>query len=516
MNGRPAPERRSARLRVMLLVAALLLPALSLIPLGSLWLWQNGYVLIWALATCVMVTSVYVLLSRSMRPLLEAEPAAELQDLPRTSWTKRQEEAWSAVLDLSSAVSPERLAGRDEILALGLETVSVVAKRMHPEREDPLLHFTLPEAFAVIERASAGLREFVETHLPFGDRITVTQMMWVYRWRSILPVVEKGYDIWRLVRLVNPISAATQELRERYTHQIYQMGREHVAKRLAAAFVKEVGKAAIDLYGGSLRVSGRRLSEHVSGATASDVSELDAIAAEPIRILVVGQTGAGKSSLINLLTNSLDADVDVVPITRQRVAYRIAREGLPAALLIDTPGLGTGDTDAELAQGAEDCDMLVLASAAPRAARARDRETLDALQRHFETLGRRRPPVLVALTQIDRLRPFGDWSPPIDVAGGSSEKAKSIRGAMEATARELGVEIGRIVPVRIDTAQSAYNVDALWAKIMEALPEAKRSRLLRCLKDASGTWNWSTVLSQAANAGRVLSRVVLQRDRPQS
>lgn len=506
------PERQRARLRVMLLVAALLLPALSLIPLGSLWLWQKGYVLYWAIATCVVVTSVYVLLSRSMRPLLEAQPAPPQEDLPRAIWTQRQEEAWKAVQDLAGAVSPERLTGRDEILRLGLETVSVVAKRMHPERGDPLLHFTLPEAFAVIEQASAGLREFVETHLPFGDRITVTQMMWVYRWRGILPVLEKGYDIWRLVRLVNPISAATQELRERYTRQIYQMGREHVAKRLAAAFVKEVGKAAIDLYGGNLRVSGRRLSEHVSDASTRDATELDAVAAEPIRILVLGETGAGKSSLINLLTNSVDADVDVLPITRQRVAYRIAREGLPAALLIDTPGLGSGDSNASLALEAEDCDMVVLVSAAPRAARARDRDVLDVLQRHFEAMGRRRPPVLVALTQIDRLRPFGDWSPPIDVVGGGSEKAKSVRGAMEAAARELDLDVGRVVPMRVDSAQAAYNVDALWAKIMEALPEAKRSRLQRCLKGAAGGWNWSTVLTRAANAGRVLSRVVLQRE----
>ena len=53
-----------------------------------------------------------------------------------------------------------------------------------------------------------------------------------------------------------PRSAATQELRERFTRQIYEAGREHLARRPGArAFVKEVGRAAIDLYGGSLRVT---------------------------------------------------------------------------------------------------------------------------------------------------------------------------------------------------------------------------------------------------------------------
>lgn len=515
MSGKPQGIwRQSGRLRMTALVLALLLPALSLIPLGSLWLWQNGYVLVWALATCAVVTAAYVLLSRSLQPLIAAQAeAADAEDLPQAAWTIRQEAAWGQVLQLASSVKPEQLGGRDQILALGLDTVSVVARSMHPERSDPLLHFTLPEAFAVIERASAGLRDFAQTHLPFGDRVTVAQVMWVYRWRSILPIVEKGFDIWRVVRLFNPISAVTQELRERYTRQIYQVGREHIARRLAAAFVKEVGKAAIDLYGGNLRVSGTRLAQHVTQASLQDIEALDAIEAEPIRILVLGQTGSGKSSLINLLTQSLDANVDVVPATRLQVSYRVTREGLPAALLIDTPGLDLDRADGgtALAREAEGCDMLIVVSAATRAARAADREALEALRRHFAATGLRLPPVLVALTQIDRLRPFGDWSPPIDVAAPVGEKAKAVKRAMEVVARELAVEEAQIVPVRADSAATAYNIDAVWARIMEAMPEAKRGRLLRCLKDASGSWNWSTVLSQAANAGRVLTRTVLRR-----
>ncbi len=138
---------------------------------------------------------------------------------------------------------------------LGLETIEVVAKRLHPERADPLLQFTVPEALAVIEQASGGLRDFVTSSFPLGDRVTVAQLMWLYRWRGAIGLVEKGYDLWRIVRLLNPVSAVTQELRERFTRQIYDAGREHLARRLARAFVREVGRAAIDLYGGSLRVS---------------------------------------------------------------------------------------------------------------------------------------------------------------------------------------------------------------------------------------------------------------------
>jgi predicted GTPase len=446
-----------------------------------------------------------------MRPLAETLETLPPDDLPKPIWNARQEAAWQDVLALADTADTDRISGRDELLGLGLETVTLVANKMHPERSDPLLRFTLPEAFAVIEQASAGLRNFAETSLPFGDRVTVAQIMWVYRWRGAIPVIEKGYDVWRLIRLINPISAVTQELRERTTRQIYEMGRAHVARRLTAAFVKEVGKAAIDLYGGSLRVRSARLGEQVSAASQLDASVLDGVAAEPIRILIAGQSGSGKSSLVNALTGSMDAVVDVVPSTTSAIAYRIARDGMPQALVIDTPGLEpSADGNEALLESVRDADMVVWVLSATRAARALDKAAMESLRESFALEGRLAPPMLFALTHIDHLRPFNEWSPPFDLVALSSEKAKSIRGAVDAVARDLDHAPQKIVPVRTDGVP--YNIDALWALVLEALPEAKRSRLQRCLRDAKDGWSWRTALSQAANAGRVISRTVFQSD----
>jgi uncharacterized protein len=504
----------AVRLRLALLAVALVLPTVSLVLLGSLWLWQHGYVLYWAIGTCIAVTGAYLLERRLMLPLPAAMAETFNEGEPGDKgWTPRQEEAWADVQALAAKAPAERMTSRDGVLNLGLETVELVAKRLHPERDDPLLQFTVPEALALIERTSDGLRNFILTTFPLGDRITVAQLMWLYRWRSAVNLAEKGYQLWRVVRMLNPLAAATTELRERFTRQMYEMGREHLAGRVARAYVREVGRAAIDLYGGNLRVTREQLTSHVSEASRRDMAALESRAAEPIRILVAGQTGAGKSSLVNTLAGAVEAAVDTVPATKSFTTYKLTHEGLPAALIIDSPGLSGPKEIAPLVEAAHHCDMVLWVAAATRAARERDRAALKAIRERFAAQpNRRRPPMLLVLTHIDGLRPFQDWAPPYDLEAGTREKAKSIRAAAVAAGEELGFAPDEVVPVRTDAAVTAYNIDALWARIVALVPDAEGARLLRVLSDVRSGSGWASIWSQAVNAGRVLRSTLAGRD----
>ncbi len=89
--------------------------------------------------------------------------------------------------------------------------------------------------------------------IPLGGRLTVGQFMAIYRWRGILDVADKAYDIWRIIRMMNPATAVAQELREKFTRQLYDWGRKELARQLTTAYVREVGRGAIDLYSGRLR-----------------------------------------------------------------------------------------------------------------------------------------------------------------------------------------------------------------------------------------------------------------------
>lgn len=495
--------------RLALLAVALVLPAASLIPFGSLWLWQNGYLLYWAIPTALAIAGIYLLQRRLLVPLPpESLPEQEAAEPADGKWTPKQTDAWDDVLALAAKANPARMMNRDAALALGLETVETVAKRLHPERSDPLLQFTVPEALAVIAEASENLRNFLVSSFPLGDRVTVAQLMWLYRWRGAAELAERGYDLWRVVRMLNPLAAATQELRERFTRELYEMGRDHLARRLAQAYVKEVGRAAIDLYGGNLRVTRAALERHVTSASRRDLDRPGA-EGEPVRILVAGQSGAGKSSLINALASLAEAAVDVLPATAEFKAYQLTREGMPAALIIDSPGLAGADVPDTLIEAAHDSDMVLWVASAARAARDADARALAAIRSHFSRqLNRRRPPMLLVLTHIDALRPFNEWSPPYDLAAdAAAPKAWSIRSAMQAAGEELGFAAGEIVPVRADIAP--YNIDTLWAKLIELMPEAQRGRLLRTLRDIEATPVWRSIWQQTTGAGRALKGAIL-------
>jgi uncharacterized protein len=110
----------------------------------------------------------------------------------------------------------------------------------------------VPEALAVIEQVSGRLGPLVADHVPLGNRLTVRQLFAVYQWHLLAGVAVKAYDLWRIIRLINPAAALANEVRERIAGQVIDHGREELAKRLLRAYVETVGRAAIDLYSGRL------------------------------------------------------------------------------------------------------------------------------------------------------------------------------------------------------------------------------------------------------------------------
>jgi hypothetical protein len=204
------------------------------------------------------------------------------------------------------------------------------------------------------------------------------------------------------------------------------------------------------------------------------------------------------------------AAVDVLPATRDFTPYRITREGMPAAILLDSPGLdGEAESNARLIAEAGECDLVLWVAAADRPARDVDRRALDAFRAHFAARpNRRRPPLMLVASHIDRLRPFGAWSPPYDLRDAGSPKAASIREALAAVCADLGFEDEDAVPACLAEDVGRYNVDMVWARIVGSVSEARKAQLNRILSEAGEHLDWSRLWSQAVGAGRVLARAM--------
>lgn len=484
---------------------AVTLPLLLVVPFGWLWLWQHGYALHWMGAALVISSAVFGLrlwLLHRLRKDLDVRDTALADAAPISQ--PREAAARATVERLAREADPARIVSREALISLGIETVEAVARDMHPQIEEPIWAFTVPEALTLVERVARRLRPLVVESVPLGDRLTVGQLMRLYRWRGLVDVATQAYDIWRIIRLANPLAAATQELRERLSKSMYEGLRQELAKRLAAAYVREVGSAAIDLYSGRLAVAADETGPGLAGERSTVDSEA------PLRFLIAGQTGSGKSSLINALAEEVAAATDALPQTDAFAVYQVQRAGMPPVALIDGPGLRRGEDGEAIADKVGECDLLIWVAAADRPDRAIDRAALAAVRRRFVSAAdRSAPPIVMVLSHIDRLRPFREWSPPYNVAEPDGEKARSIREAITAAAEELGLPAEQIVPVCLSAERGAYNVDLVWGELVQALPAAKSAQLLRRIAGARKGVDWRRLMGQALGAGRLAADVLV-------
>jgi predicted GTPase len=486
-------------------IMALALPAGSLMALGTLWLWEKGFIFEWAAGASLVVLAAYGLVQSFLKEATANR--RQLRDLLIRSdplWTEREATAWDVVRTIAYDVDPGRLNGRNAFLALATRTIDAVGKSMFPGDDEPLARFTVPELLVLVRRVSDALDPVVRETIPFGGTLTVGQAMAIYQWRSVIGVTEATNDVWNLIR--KPASDAAQVAQAESLRRLHDGERNELGRRMASAYVREVGRAAIDLYSGRLRP----LSEAAASADSQAIEGGQAgsqATAKPLRILLAGQVAAGKSSLVGALLREIRVKVDVLASSKSVRAYEIKHEGAAEALLVDSPGIEADEVAIEsLKTQAQHCDLLIWVTSAVGPERGRDRRVLDAL-RAAARAERRHPPVIAVHTHIDQLQPILEWSPPYNLDRAVSPKAQAIAKALLVVASDLRVPIHSVVPVCLDQMRGVYNVDVLWARILDALSEGQRVRLGRALAVEGDEGYWKRMWSHAGVTGRVVTRI---------
>lgn len=497
-------------------LAVTLVPTLLLLPAGWLWLAEHDWLLYWLVGSTLAALVLGAILSRWGR---QGPRPSALHVAPSARWTAAGARAWEGVEKLACRVeSDERLpltpAAAQEVLG---ELLGTVSRAFHPRSSHPELEVPLTHALRIVELVARDLKTDLATQVPGAHVFTLHDLRRLHRWSELW---RRWYQPSRMLyRLAsvgwNPLGALLGHVRDQATGQMADATAAEVRKWALGYAVRKAGYYAIELYSGQLLLNDDDLARFVGAKSERDAAQAQArdaaLATEPLRVLIIGQAKAGKSSLVNAMFGTVRAAVDIVPRTARVEPYVLERDGLPRAIILDTAGYATSDLPpGSAAQGTAEwlrVDLVLVVCSALSAARAADRAVLDQFRKaYYDDPGRVMPPLVAVVTHVDQLRPLAEWSPPYDLYDQDRPKARQMAAAVETIAADLDLPATVVVPVCLGPGRE-YNVnETLVPLLVELLPAADRVKYLRCLREFHDREYWRLLGTQALNAGRLLWR----------
>lgn len=507
------------------------LPTITLVTAGLIYFWQNdllfplvlgwlvisvlfyGYFIYWPNANTARLKgtadntadeSVNQEINNSIPERLESG----------ADWSNKDNEIWDQccrTIESELKLQPDWQTMPD----LAMTQLAMVAQEYNAESKAAALHFTVPELLLVISVASNRYRQLVIEYVPYIDKISLAQANTLFEHKQS---IQTGYTwlnrVRRTVRLINPASALISELRDVISKKVLVQANNALQSDLKRLLLQEVAQVGIELYSGKLNVSEIELAAYRSQASKNDLHR-QYEAAEPLRVLLIGQSNSGKSSLVNALTQELQAEVGALPVTDRLTVHALHLNDSDLSLnLVDTPGLdGSDEVFTLIVEQALEADLIIWMAKATQPARAPDQEAYAKLQDKLtRDHSRLSAPMILALTYIDQLSPKSSWEPPFDLTK-ATPKAVSIAQATKSARTQIGLPEELLsIPLYLGDKHENYNIDVLTGQIMmlaESALNVQRNR--RRLELASNSASWADRWDQAKNLSRVLGQSITRR-----
>ncbi|MCF7496474.1 50S ribosome-binding GTPase [Vibrio sp. L5-1] len=354
----------------------------------------------------------------------------------------------------------------------GLEVLEFVAKKFDKKSLD----FSIPEGLKLFEEVSRRYKLVVREHIPGIEYLKVSYIKAGYEaydkygelGQKIVKAAIWGNHLKNLY--LNPLKVISDLGREQATSSMTKGVVDDMQYAAKQALLDEVAAVAIDLYSGRFSIEDEALR-------ASDVSEIDeqrfAPELEPVRIVLVGQTSSGKSSLINALKQELVAEVDVLPSTDTSTVYNAFVDDNDVRV-VDLQGLdGNAKTEALMLKEMTQADVVLWVLKANQSARELDKQLkgkFDTFYGDPKNISRKKPIVVSVVNQVDRLKPVDEWQPPYDLENPTSAKAKIIAQALEYNHILLQSDI--VLPLAIAPEKTIFGLEALKQMLIEGIADA--------------------------------------------
>ncbi|MEZ8018542.1 GTPase family protein [Vibrio splendidus] len=397
----------------------------------------------------------------------------------------------------------------------GLEVLEFVAEKFDKKSLD----FSIPEGLKLFEEVSRRYKLVVREHIPGIEYLKVSYIKAGYEaydkygelGQKIVKAAIWGNHLKNLY--LNPLKVVSDLGREQATSSMTKGVVDDMQYAAKQALLDEVAAVAIDLYSGRFSIEDEALK-------ASDVSELDeqrfAPELEPVRIVLVGQTSSGKSSLINALKQELVAEVDVLPSTDTSTVYNAFVDDNDVRV-VDLQGLdGNPKTEALMLKEMTQADVVLWVLKANQSARELDKQLKDKFDAFYDdpkNISRKKPIVVSVVNQVDRLKPVDEWQPPYDLENPTSTKAKIIAQALEYNHILLQTDI--VLPLAIAPEKVQFGLDTLRQTLIERIADAnnvqRNRQRLEAMKRGTSV---KGQLNKAVKAGKKVAPSVLKAATP--
>lgn len=474
-----------------------------------------------AVSTLAVSIPLFILSRTENKPVQAAASETETKIEIKEGLVKASEE-WShnevAIWKQSQHYSRELLKDNVEwrnLDEIGLDVLEFVATKF----DKKALDFSIPEGLKLFEEISQRYKVVVQEHIPGIEYLK-------------LSYIKAGYDAYdkygdvgqKIVKAAiwanhaknlyyNPLKVVSDLSREQATSSMTRGVVSDMQQTAKEALLDEVAAVAIDLYSG-------RFSLEEGDLQASTISKQDekrvATELEPIRIVMVGQTSSGKSSIINTLKEEFVAEVDVLPSTDNVTVYS-ALVNEAEVNVVDLQGLdGNEKTEKQMLKEMTQADLVLWVLKANQSARDLDKQLNEKFERYYadpKNISRKKPTVISVVNQVDRLNPAWEWEPPYDLERPTAAKAKVINQAMEYNKKLLRSDL--VLPLSISIDKTHFGVEELKQTLVDKITEAYNVQRNRQRKEAMERGaSLKKQLGRAVNVGKKVAPSALKAAAP--